>query len=44
MLTGICFHDENGESWFEKTTTISAYSWMFNNGNGTGCCLIFTYD
>ena len=44
MLTGFCFRDENRKSSYDKRTNILTYSWIFNNGNGTGCCLIFTYD
>jgi hypothetical protein len=43
MLTGFYFQDED-EIWWEKEKHLSEYTWVFNEGHGSKCCLIFTYS
>ena len=43
MITGFQFKDENGETWWEKRKNLPAYYWIFNDYNGSGICITFTY-
>jgi hypothetical protein len=43
MLTGFYFSDYDGEIWWEKSRNLYSYAWVFRDGHGTGCSMIFTY-
>lgn len=43
MITGARFKDNDGVKWWDKLSRLSAYYWVFNDGNGTGMCMTITY-
>jgi len=44
MLSGVHFRDNDTNYWFERSKWFKSYYWVFNDGHGTGCCLILRYD